>query len=429
MSRMESRAPAFQVDRIAQTVGEGRRLGVLMQRADAVPYDGRTVSIGGEPLLNFGGCSYLGLSVRDELRQGAIDAVHRYGTQLSFSRVYLECPLYAELEDLLSQITGGHALVAASTSLAHIAALPVLMQSGDAVIIDRASHASLHTAALMLGDVHIETVPHWDGAALEAAVARLARTHRHIWHVLDGVYSMHGDFAPFGRLNALLALYPQLHLYVDDAHGTSWYGLHGRGTALSALTDVSRVVVALSLNKAFSAAGGALVFPTANMRDAVRTTGGPLLFSGPVQPPMLGAAVASAKLHLSTELDHLQAALRTRIGLMTQTADLYGVRLAAYDGTPIFFARVGDLHATYACVAALRRLGMLACVGGFPAVAMDQAGVRFTVSTDNTPADILRFMECLAEVLPQRDAPRTSQVQELGDEPSEEMPLPRRARI
>jgi 7-keto-8-aminopelargonate synthetase-like enzyme len=387
------------------------------------------VSIAGDSLLNFGGCSYLGLSLRDELREGAIDAVHRYGTQLSFSRVYLECPLYAELEDLVSQITGGHALVAASTSLAHIAAMPVLMQSGDAVLIDRAAHASLHTAALLLGHVQIETVPHGDHAALEAAVARLSRTHRRVWYVLDGVYSMHGDFAHFGHLNGLLALHPQLHLYVDDAHGTSWFGPHGRGTALSTLTDVSRVVVALSLNKAFSAAGGALIFPTTSMRDAVRTTGGPMLFSGPIQPPMLGAAVASAKLHLSHDLDLLQAALRTRIGLMTQTADLYGIRLAAYDGTPIFFARVGDLNTTYACVEGLRRRGVLACVGGFPAVAMDQAGVRFTVSTDNTPADILRFVDCLADVLPQRDAPRRSQVQELGAERTEELPLPRRVRL
>ncbi len=73
---------------------------------------------------------------------------------------------------------------------------------------------------------------------------------------------MRGDFAPYAELRALLDRYPQLYLYVDDAHATSWYGKHGRGAALMELGTHERVVVALSLNKAFSAAGGApLVCP------------------------------------------------------------------------------------------------------------------------------------------------------------------------
>ena len=42
-----------------------------------------------------------------------------------------------------------------------------------------------------------------------------------------------------------------------------------------------------------------------------------MIFSGPVQPPMLGAAIESAKIHLSDELPALQAALRERVELFT----------------------------------------------------------------------------------------------------------------
>jgi hypothetical protein len=41
--------------------------------------------------------------------------------------------------------------------------------------------------------------------------------------------------------------------------------------------------------------------------------GGSMLFSGPMQPPMLGAALASAKLHLTPEIVALQDELRDRV--------------------------------------------------------------------------------------------------------------------
>jgi 7-keto-8-aminopelargonate synthetase-like enzyme len=65
--------------------------------------------------------------------------------------------------------------------------------------------------------------------------------------------------------------------------------------------------VALSLNKAFSAAGGALAVPNREIATRIRRCGGPMLFSGPIQPPMLGAAVSSARLHLHEDFPKLQA--------------------------------------------------------------------------------------------------------------------------
>ena len=93
--------------------------------------NGRQVSVGGQRLLNFGSCSYMALERRVELSQAAHDALDEYGTQFHFSRAYLQCPLYQELEALLQQIAGRPVLVAASTSLAHMAALPVPYRTTD----------------------------------------------------------------------------------------------------------------------------------------------------------------------------------------------------------------------------------------------------------------------------------------------------------
>lgn len=372
---------------------------MLMQQADDVPYVGRTLSIDGDELLNFGGCSYLGLELRPELIEGAIGALRRFGTQLSFSRAYLESPLYRQLERSLEQMTGGHVLATPSTSLGHIAALPALIGTEDAVIIDRATHASVHTAVLLLKGVSVTCVNHNDMVQLEQTIANLRTENRRVWYLFDGLYSMHGDYAPFAEIERLVAKFPELHLYCDDAHATSWTGRNGRGRALDAFADTSRLVVALSLNKAFSAAGGALVFPDAASRDRVRRTGGPMIFSGPIQPPMLGAAVASAQLHLAPEHARLQQQLIERVQLINALASELGVELASRDETPIFFVHCGQMEDCFALVRRLRGRGFYVCPAFFPAVSRDQSGVRFTVSLHNTAEDIEQLMTAIAEEL------------------------------
>ena len=57
-------------------------------------------------------------------------------------------------------------------------------------------------------------------------------------------------------------------IYIDDSHGVGWAGKHGRGPALDVLGGHPRVIAACSLNKSFAAAGGAIVFPDAEMRRA-----------------------------------------------------------------------------------------------------------------------------------------------------------------
>ncbi|BDN81622.1 hypothetical protein [Mycobacterium pseudoshottsii] len=62
------------------------------------------------------------------------DAGERYGTQFSCSRAFVANPLYQDVERLLSELFGGHALLAPTTTLAHMAALPVLADQGSGVV-------------------------------------------------------------------------------------------------------------------------------------------------------------------------------------------------------------------------------------------------------------------------------------------------------
>jgi 7-keto-8-aminopelargonate synthetase-like enzyme len=370
--------------------------GLVLQTGSSA--NGRYVGVDGRQYLSFGSCSYMSLETRPELRSGAHDAIDRWGTQFHFSRVYVQCPLYEELESCLAAMTERPTLVAASTTLAHMAALPVLIEDGDSVVIDQFAHASLHTAVRLVPSAPLEIVRHNRMDLLDAVLTRLAPTSKQIWYVADGLYSMLGDFADFQALTQLLDAHPKLRLYIDDAHATSWTGVRGRGAALEHFASDPRVVVALSLNKAFSAAGGALAVPSEALKLRIRRAGSTMLFSGPIQPPMLGAAVGSARLHLAEEFHSLQLELASKIAHAARALERHQLLVGAPARSPIFQLHCDSPRMTHIIANRMRDLGYYCCAVTFPAVPVNRPGIRFTVCRHNLNEDIDSFVAALARV-------------------------------
>ena len=164
--------------------------------------------------------------------------------------------------------------------------------------------------------------------------------------------------------------------------------MHGRGGALRQLGQHKRVVVALSLNKAFAAAGGALALPDAELKVRIRRCGGPMLFSGPIQPPMLGAAVASSDLHLMAEHSAIQAELMRRIDYALAAAAQADLPLATQHRTPVFFIPCDSVEEATDEVRRLINEGFYVCPSAFPAVPVNRPGVRFTITLHNELEDI-----------------------------------------
>ncbi|MDD5410482.1 MAG: aminotransferase class I/II-fold pyridoxal phosphate-dependent enzyme [Methylobacter sp.] len=387
---------------IDSIVNEGVSHGLAQCTTDDAFYNGRTVCLNGRHLLNFALCSYLGLELDSRLKQGTIDAVTRYGTQFAVSRGYLSATPYTELEAMLEELFGGYALATPTTTLGHIAALPVLIQEGDVIILDQMVHNSVQTAVKLVQaqGVPVETLLHGDLEMLEERVSALSKQYRHVWYLTDGVYSMFGDLAPVEELGKLLKRYEQLHLYFDDAHGMSWTGKHGRGYVLDCLPIQERMVVATSMCKAFAAGGGALIFPNARMHRQVKNCGGPMIFSGPIQPPMLGAAIASACIHLSPEILQLQKELQERVSLCNRLLKEYDLPLAASSKSPIFYIKLGHPQVAAYMVERLMNEGFYTNYAVYPAVSRRKSGVRFTVTRHLSAEDIHALVEAIACNLP-----------------------------
>jgi 7-keto-8-aminopelargonate synthetase-like enzyme len=386
----------------ASTWSLSQARGLALQVAEDERFDGRCITLNGKRLINFGSCSYLGLETDARLKTAACEAVLRYGVQFSTSRAYVTAPLYREFEALLSEMVGGAPVVLApSTSLGHLSALPVLVGDQDAVLYDIQVHASVQGALpeLRLRGVPCEAVRHNRMDRLEERIAVLARKHARVFYLCDGIYSMHGDALDVDGLFALLQRQPSLFAYVDDAHGVSWSGQRGAGTVLGRRRLHARMVVILGLAKSFGAAGGALVLPDRELAYRMLTEGRTFIFSGPLQPAQLGAGVASAKIHLSDELPTLQARLVSRIQAFDQAARGHGVPVTSSDPSPIRFVPVGDERAAVDLATALLARGFFVNIACFPAVPRRRAGVRITLTAHQTHQDIQGLVAQLADTL------------------------------
>lgn len=391
-----------QIATLDKMLSEAVQNRVLHLNIEDKPLNGRSFSSEGKSLLNFGSCSYLGLELDQRLKVAAMDAIERFGTQFSSSRAYLSTPLYAQLEALLSSIFEAPIVVTPTTSLGHISALPVLIHEGDIVILDQQVHSSVQTAAKLVRahGVPSEVLRHNRMDLLEERIEALRRQYRRVWYLADDVYSMYGDLAPMDDLSRLLDRYEQFFLYVDDAHGMSWTGRHGRGVVLGSRPIRERMVVAVSLAKGFGAGGGALIFPNQEMARQVRTCGGPMIFSGPIQPAVLGAAIASARIHSSPEIERLQQGLQERIRYCNELLLARDLPIISASEAPIHFIGMGLPRVAQKMVRRLMERGYYSNIAMFPAVPMRRAGVRFTLTLHHTKEDIDGFVNNFAELFP-----------------------------
>lgn len=391
------------VDTVNDIISLGKDRGVLLQYTDDESYDGRIITIEGKKLLNFGSCSYLGLDTDERIKNAAIEAIKKYGVQFSSSRTYLACTLYKEWEELVSKMFGASIVLSTSVSLGHHAVIPVVMEEGDAIILDQQAHASMQEAAqrMQLKGCTVTLVRHSRLDELENKIQELSAKHNRVWYVIDGVYSMYGDFAPVKELVKLLDKYSCFHLYADDAHGMSIAGHNGTGVVLSQIELHDKMILATSLNKAFAAGGGVFVMKSETLAQKIKNCGGSMIFSGPHQIPSIAAGIASAKIHLSSEIGIRQDALKERLHYCHNLlVNKYNLPVISNPEAPITFIGLGLTRVGYNMAQRMKNDGFFTNLAIFPAVPEACTGLRFTITLHHTFEDIDNIAEKLAYHFP-----------------------------
>jgi 7-keto-8-aminopelargonate synthetase-like enzyme len=253
------------------------------------------------------------------------------------------------------------------------------------------------TPALVSAGVRVEMVRHNDIQALDRRLSE-SDDEGAAWYITDGLFSMHGDTVPVEALHPLLERHPRLHIYCDDAHGFGWSGPRGSGTYLSRAGWHERLVIAVGLAKSFGTMGGVVATPNRDFIDMINLTGSPLVFGGPIPPPMLGASIASADIHLSDELAVLQGELDRKIKFVNAFSDSIGLPLAAFDNTPLWFLEVGASKKVLEGLSKMKTAGFFLNGAVFPVVPRGHGGLRFTVTNYNSLSQIEAMLVQLNEL-------------------------------
>lgn len=379
----------------------GHALGLLgVRTSDGPVLDEGQILVDGKPLLNMGNCSYLGLGSDLRLKAAAIAAVKRAGTSFASSPAYVALDMYERLRDRLERIFEHRVQIGASTTLTHLGTLPALVTSDDLVLYDRQAHASLQLAVQVVAarGTPVVQLRHNNVAQLADQLRTAAPDIKHIWYVADSVYSMYGDTAPFGDVRELQETHHRLWVYYDDAHGTSWRGRHGRGVVLETIGAHPRQIVVASLNKSFSASGGAVMLPNEELSELVLLTGPTFTFSGPIPPAGLGAAIASADLHLSDERDALEQRLFELFDVVRAVADEQELTLVDRSDTPVWFVKVGNTENLGALSWMLLQEGYFQNAATYPVVPRNAGGIRFNTTLYHTADEIAEFLRTLARL-------------------------------
>lgn len=387
------------IETVNDMLVEARKRGVIQLKYNSDSWDGNRILVEQSQMVNFGTCGYLGLEADPRIIEKSMEYTKQFGTQFSVSRAYLTSKSNFLLEELLSQIFQGNKVISfTSTSLAHSAVLPIMVGHNDLIILDQQCHVSIQTAAQLMAakGVKIDMIRHNQIDMLEHKIRQERNNYDRIWYMIDGVYSMYGDVAPIDRINELMERYEQLNLYVDDAHGMSWHGKHGNGRIYDKCFENGRTLYVSTLAKGFGTMGGIIVFPNDEWYEKVILHGGPLAYSHPIPPPMMGASIASAEIHLTDEIYMLQRSLKSRMEYTNEELAQADVPVLSSEDTPIYFIGTGQPSVGYNLNKRILDEGFYVNIGMFPAVPVKNTGLRFTLTNHHSTEEIRSFVQAIA---------------------------------
>jgi 8-amino-7-oxononanoate synthase len=252
------------------------------------------VEMEGAERIMLGSNNYLGLTGDERVMQGAEDALHRYGTGLTGSRLLNgTIPLHLELEADIAEWMGTEdAIVFTTGHQANLGALGALLGPQDTVIADSGDHASILDGCL-LSRAKLRPFRHNRLDKLEKMLERAQGDGGGVLVVVDGVFSMEGDIAPLGAICDLCERYGA-RLMVDEAHGAGVLGARGAG-ACELLGVADRVDLRMgTFSKSLASCGG-FVAGSHEVIDYLRISSRAFLFTASGVPAAVGAALAALR--------------------------------------------------------------------------------------------------------------------------------------
>lgn len=358
---------------------------------------GGTTVIDGRRYSNFASYNYLGLSGHPEVSEAAKRAIDDFGTSVSASRLVSgERPIHRALEQELARVHGvADCVVFVSGHATNATAIGVLCGPGDLVVHDALIHNSVLQGITLSGAKRLP-FPHNDWSALDRTLGECRHAFKQVLIVLEGIYSMDGDFPDLPRFIDIKHRYRAM-LMVDEAHSFGVMGARGFGISEHFGIDGQAVDIWMgTLSKALAGCGGYIAGQSA-LVELLKYRAPGFVYSVGMAPPLAAASLAALRV-LQAEPERV-ARLHARAQLFVRLAREHGVDIGLSQGLSVVPAITGSSIKAGQLAEALFQRGINVQPILYPAVSERAARLRFFLSCDHTEDQIRAAVAALAEEL------------------------------
>ena len=351
----------------------------------------------GREVLNFGSYNYLAMSGDPEVNQAATEALLKYGTSASGSRILAgEKSIHKELEQAIARWKHTEdALVLVSGHATNVSFVGNFCNQHDLILYDVLSHNSI-SQGLEISPAASRAFPHNDMTVLEGILERRRDDYEKVLVIVEGAYSMDGDVAPVPELVALKKKYG-FFLMVDEAHSAGVLGEHGGGVDEYFNLEPNDIDIKMgTLSKTLGTCGGYLA-GSAALINYLRYNLPGFVFSVGLSPVLAGAALKAVEI---IERDNSRVkALQRNIDVFMREAKIRAFDTPASGETAIIPIVIGDDVKAFKLSMQMLENGVFVPPAVYPAVPRGQARLRFCLTSAHKEEQIVEALDLLEKLI------------------------------
>ena len=358
-------------------------------------------------LIDFASCNYLGLDLDPEVEIDVKYNIKKWGVHPSWCRLVASPYLYNEVEEKLAHLLGTETtLILPTVTLISIGVLPALAGKSGVLLLDKSGHETMYEAAKIARDngATLESFPQDDFTKLTELLEKHKNNPRKIIMV-DGVYSMTGDYAAMPKLVELAKKYEAI-VYVDDAHGFGVvgenpddnlpFGYKGNGIVKYFGMNYDNVLYVGGCSKAYSSLA-AFVACSNEMRTFLEGIATPYDLSGPCPTASLATLLKGLEINEKRGDQY-----RKKLWNLTNKA-IIGLRNLGYTvtnktGFPIVSVHIGNTEDLIKTANMLFDEGILVTAAPYPMVKKGEEVHRLTFTSANTDEEIDHLLAAFKKI-------------------------------
>jgi 8-amino-7-oxononanoate synthase len=355
-----------------------------------------TVFVGGREKIHFSGYNYLGMSGDAYVSEKAIQAIKKYGTSVSASRLASgDKPLHRLLEQKIANFIGTEdSVVMTAGFLTNDTTISYLFGEHDAIIMDALAHNSILYGANASGATSY-LFPHQDLNYVSRLLNDIRDKYKRVLLVIEGVYSADGDIPNLPAYIALKKQYDAL-LMVDEAHSIGTIGETGRGISEYHHVNPQDVDIWMgTLSKALASCGG-YIAGCKELIELLKYRAPGFVYSCGITPANSAASLAALELCLAEPWR--VKTLQSNADFMREKLKSYNVNIGLSNDSPIIPVIVGESDLALQLVGLLRKQDIYCHPMVYPVVEKNKARLRLFINCLHTKEQLAKAADAIAEI-------------------------------